>query len=343
MIASSNHKENAMDVSIADKLCKLRKQNGLTQEDLADKLGVSRQAVSKWERAEASPDTDNLIMLANLYGVSLDELLEINVNKKSEENTSSQSSGCDNSAGGEDSATDNDKTSFYWTDGNGEECSYDGENFYWTDGKGGESKAKFKTDNFSWSGSAKSPHGVHIKDDEDEIYIDRSGVHVKDDEDEVHIGWRGIHINSNKGDHVFVTPDAVQVNKAKKRSLLANILVAVPYPIVVTIAYLIWGFLTDNGWAVGWTLYLTIPVYYSLFECVKKRRMSPLAYPVLMAFIFCLTGMLYGLWHPMWVLFVTIPVYYCVAGPVDKHLSDKSADSVTITLDDDDDDDDDDE
>lgn len=312
-----------MDVSIADKLCKLRKQNGLTQEDLADKLGVSRQAVSKWERAEASPDTDNLIMLANLYGVSLDELLEINVNKKSEENTSSQSSGCDDSANGEDSATDNDKTSFYWTDG-----------------KGNESKAKFKTDNFSWSGSTITPHGIHIKDDEDEIHIDRDGVHVKDDEDEVHIGWKGIHINSNKGDHVFVTPDAVQGNKAKKSSLLANILVAVPYPIVVTIAYLIWGFLTDNGWAVGWTLYLTIPVYYSLFECVKKRRMSPFAYPVLMAFIFCLTGMLYGLWHPMWVLFVTIPVYYCVAGPVDKHLREKSADSVTITLDDDDDDDD---
>ena len=82
MIASSNHKENAMDVSIADKLCKLRKQNGLTQEDLADQLGVSRQAVSKWERAEASPDTDNLIMLANLYGVSLDELLEINVTQR---------------------------------------------------------------------------------------------------------------------------------------------------------------------------------------------------------------------------------------------------------------------
>ena len=45
----------------------------------------------------------------------------------------------------------------------------------------------------------------------------------------------------------------------------------------------------------------------------------------------------------MWVLFVTIPVYYCVAGPVDKYLRDKSADSVTITLDDDDDDDDDDD
>ena len=64
-----------MTIEIADRLIKLRKQHGLSQEELADKLGLSRQAVSKWERAEASPDTDNLICLAKLYGVSLDELL----------------------------------------------------------------------------------------------------------------------------------------------------------------------------------------------------------------------------------------------------------------------------
>ena len=64
-----------MTIEIADRLVKLRKQKGLSQEELADKLGLSRQAVSKWERAEASPDTDNLICLAKLYGVSLDELL----------------------------------------------------------------------------------------------------------------------------------------------------------------------------------------------------------------------------------------------------------------------------
>lgn len=64
-----------MNIEIADKLVKLRKQNGYSQEELADKLGLSRQAVSKWERAEASPDTDNLICLAKLYNVSLDELL----------------------------------------------------------------------------------------------------------------------------------------------------------------------------------------------------------------------------------------------------------------------------
>ena len=64
-----------MTIEIADRLIKLRKKHGLSQEELADKLGLSRQAVSKWERAEASPDTDNLICLAKLYGVSLDELL----------------------------------------------------------------------------------------------------------------------------------------------------------------------------------------------------------------------------------------------------------------------------
>ena len=64
-----------MNIEIANRLVNLRKKNGLSQEQLAAKLGLSRQAVSKWERAEASPDTDNLICLAKLYGVSLDDLL----------------------------------------------------------------------------------------------------------------------------------------------------------------------------------------------------------------------------------------------------------------------------
>lgn len=69
-----------MTIEIADRLIKLRKKNGLSQEELADKLGISRQSVSKWERAESSPDTDNLICLAKIYGVSLDELLSTDEN-----------------------------------------------------------------------------------------------------------------------------------------------------------------------------------------------------------------------------------------------------------------------
>lgn len=62
-----------MNIAIADRLLRLRKAHGFSQEELAEKIGISRQSVSKWERAEASPDTDNLIALARLYSVSLDE------------------------------------------------------------------------------------------------------------------------------------------------------------------------------------------------------------------------------------------------------------------------------
>lgn len=64
-----------MNIKLADRLVSLRKENKLSQEALAEKLGLSRQSISKWERAEASPDTDNLIALAEAYGMSLDELL----------------------------------------------------------------------------------------------------------------------------------------------------------------------------------------------------------------------------------------------------------------------------
>ena len=64
-----------MNIKTANRLCELRKAHNLSQEELASKLGVSRLAVSKWERSESSPDTDNLIQLASLYNISLDELL----------------------------------------------------------------------------------------------------------------------------------------------------------------------------------------------------------------------------------------------------------------------------
>ena len=64
-----------MNIKLANRLVELRKANGLSQEALAEKLGLSRQSISKWERAEASPDTDNLIALAEIYGLTLDQLL----------------------------------------------------------------------------------------------------------------------------------------------------------------------------------------------------------------------------------------------------------------------------
>ena len=73
-----------MTIELANRLAELRKQKGLSQEELADKLQVSRQAISKWERGEASPDTDNLIELAKIYDVSLDELVGLSTSPKEE-------------------------------------------------------------------------------------------------------------------------------------------------------------------------------------------------------------------------------------------------------------------
>lgn len=67
-----------MIMTTGEKLMNLRKKANFTQEELADKLNVSRQAVSKWEQNQAFPETDKLIQLSKLYGVSMDYILGIN-------------------------------------------------------------------------------------------------------------------------------------------------------------------------------------------------------------------------------------------------------------------------
>ena len=62
---------------LCDNLLSLRKLNRLTQEEVAEKVGVSRQAVAKWESGESVPDIQKCAMLAQLYSVSLDELVQL--------------------------------------------------------------------------------------------------------------------------------------------------------------------------------------------------------------------------------------------------------------------------
>ena len=62
-------------MDVAEHLAALRKRAGLSQGDVAERLNVSRQAVSRWETGFTVPSTDNLSHLGRLYGVTLDELL----------------------------------------------------------------------------------------------------------------------------------------------------------------------------------------------------------------------------------------------------------------------------
>ena len=65
-----------MDMTIGKRIALLRKEKGLTQEELASHMGVSPQAVSKWENDQTCPDISALPKLARLLGVTVDELLE---------------------------------------------------------------------------------------------------------------------------------------------------------------------------------------------------------------------------------------------------------------------------
>ena len=68
-------------MTLGERLKMYRTQKGLSQEKIAEMLDVSRQAVTKWEAGQTTPSSDNLIALANLYDVSLDELIGKNENE----------------------------------------------------------------------------------------------------------------------------------------------------------------------------------------------------------------------------------------------------------------------
>ncbi|ARC28873.1 MULTISPECIES: helix-turn-helix domain-containing protein [Bacillus cereus group] len=65
-------------MSIGEQLKKLRESKEFSQEDVAKKIGVTRQAVYKWENDKSYPDIDNLILLSEMYNVTLDELIKGN-------------------------------------------------------------------------------------------------------------------------------------------------------------------------------------------------------------------------------------------------------------------------
>lgn len=62
-------------MDLAMKLVSLRKKNGMTQMELAERLNISRQAISRWEAGAAFPSLDNLRLLSELYGVTINDLL----------------------------------------------------------------------------------------------------------------------------------------------------------------------------------------------------------------------------------------------------------------------------
>lgn len=77
-------------MSIGERLISLRKSKNLSQEQVADKLNVTRQTISKWETDQSMPDLDKIVPICELFGISIDELLSGNKSREVEEKEEDQ-------------------------------------------------------------------------------------------------------------------------------------------------------------------------------------------------------------------------------------------------------------
>lgn len=288
-----------MNLEIANRLVALRKENHLSQEALAEKLGISRQAVSKWERAEASPDTDNLIALAKLYHISSDELLKIheeedNVTEIGQKDDAEKDGGNDSGAGqtingiGKHPAGEDDSHEF---------------------------------------------EGVYAEDEGDKVHIGFDGIHVKDKNGEVHVSWRGIHVNDKRNDNeVHIDKNGIRVNgdKAEGHIFTRGKDAELPLGILAIVSYIIMGACFDL-WHPGWLIFLLVPIISTLINAVHNHNPDLFAYPILVLLIFLYVGFIYHNWHPTWVVFLTIPLYYSFTGYIKRARAKDSKDKENKT------------
>lgn len=251
-----------------------RKQAGLSQEALADKLGVSRQAVSKWERAESLPDTDNLIALATIYDLTLDELLW------RETDESDENEGFDE----------------------GDDCAH----VSFRDGIHVRDAKKGEDAHIGWS-------GVHVTNRKkgEEVHVGWDGVHVErpqasgtaDDPRSVHVDSSGAIIDEQ---HFESWHEAHKTFGRKPERAWRTF----PFPLVVLVAYLLLG-LFASAWLPGLMLAFAVPAYYVIGNAWEKRRLSRLIgglYPIGAVAWFCWMAFALGQAHPTWVVFLTIPL-----------------------------------
>lgn len=244
-----------MNIEIANRLVELRKKNGYSQEELAEKLGLSRQAVSKWERAESSPDTDNLINLSRLYSISLDALLATtdDIPEPKMEDTSNTAT---ESAPNAESITEDEQTSSHSAnkgkDANSFGYSYKyGYSYSYNTDAEKEENGKYN----HWKGGmyALIP-----------LLVCAAYVVVGFVWNLWHPGW--IMFLSIP---VFITLIEGISTGRKKHSLIVGLNIFC-FPVLVLIVYLTLG-LVLGTWHPYWVLFLTIPMYYTSINLFIKR------------------------------------------------------------------------
>lgn len=265
-----------MNIETANRLLYYRKKNNLSQEELAAKIGVSRQAVSKWERAEASPDTDNLILLAKLYGVSLDELLmsgETECEEKSSAD-SNETARCTDRACGDEV---NFKNGIHIRAKNGDKVDIGFSGIHVNSSKG----EKVDVDHNGVFVTDSDGRQRVVTDEDGHIFVDKKDEY-KQRKEKLRFwyifpfpiiviiayfvtgfifGWTVNWIMFLTIPIYYSVLDAIVKRKAEHFA----------YPVFVAAVYLFIG-MVFSLWHPGWVIFLTIPVYYCLCDTVKQFK-----------------------------------------------------------------------
>lgn len=271
-----------MTQEIADKLKMLRKKNGLSQEELAEKLGVSRQAVSKWERSEASPDTENLIMIANIYGISLDHLFGINAENTVTQILSDSTDHMEKKRGVVSLRKDDDSADSI-------RMTYP------------ENSLREEI----YPQSIPEPDAVQSQPEPGMAGSNNNSIPYQDNSYSFSQTQYTSCGNMNYMQNVnYQDNDDFGMDEELHKSLLKF-----PFPCAALILFFIAGGLF-NLWHPAWMVSLLIPMYYTTIEAVYKKDLNIFCYPVFITIIYLLAGFYLNLWHPGWLLFPTIPLYY---------------------------------
>lgn len=221
-----------MSYEFADRLIELRKSKGMSQEELAQRIGLSRQAVSKWERAESSPDIGNLVALAEIYELTIDEI----VKGSSEDETAVSSAMGDELA--EDEVVEVEEVSVEMPDATIED-----------------------------SIANMPPPDPSQRVDIDSMFSADATV-VEQPAPSMPFSDQPSVTNVNI-DHMHIDPAMAEHIKSKHEKRPKDPLLTFPYPIAVTVVFLLAGFVFGL-WHPAWIIFLTIPFYYWIVNIIVK-------------------------------------------------------------------------
>lgn len=249
-IMQTSGRGSFMSYEFADRLIELRKEHGMSQEELAARISLSRQAISKWERAESSPDIGNLVALSEVYGVTIDEI--VRGKETGEEETGEKTV--------EETAEASDEKTIGGASGDNNEGVAE---------KAIEEAAKADDDAADAAGvvvevaAAKETSSTDVTTPPPPAANQRVDWHSFHEVHDAQAARRSQASQQTppppphaQGGPYIHAPSTAATEKPRKSPMLTF-----PYPVLCAVLFLLAGFMF-GWWHPAWIIFLTIPFYY---------------------------------------------------------------------------------